>query len=147
MKIIKIIIAIIIILTTLAIFGREKIQHKNESQTNSNLQSSQEDKPKIISTKPDPLDNTIISASEIIEITFNRPLENAPELKTRMDPKIDYKVELSQDRKTAEIIPAKVYELGTSYTLFISPDSKFDGGGRLDGEKIFHFRTVKYRGV
>ncbi|MDO8573191.1 MAG: Ig-like domain-containing protein [Candidatus Daviesbacteria bacterium] len=103
--------------------------------------------PKIVSTKPDPLDENIVSASEIVEITFNRPLENVGEFKSRIEPKIDYKVELSGDRKTARIIPIKPYSLGTTYTLYIGPDSKFDGIGEWREDKTFHFKTITYRGV
>lgn len=105
------------------------------------------DQPRVVSTNPSPLDGTIIAADQKIEITFSHPLENAPELKLRIEPKLDYKVELSSDRKTAKITPTSSYDLGVSYTLFILPDSKFDGGGRLDGEKIFHFQTIRYRGI
>lgn len=103
--------------------------------------------PRIVSTNPNPLDGAIITADQIIELIFSHPLENAPELKLRIEPKIDYKVELSGDRKTAKITPTRSYDLGVSYTLFIMPDSKFDGGGRLEGEKVFHFQTIRYRGV
>lgn len=103
--------------------------------------------PRIISTKPEPLEDNIIAAEEIIEITFNRPLENVGEFKLRIEPKTDHKVELSGDRKTAKIIPVKPYQLGTTYTLFIGPDSKFDGVGNWGQEKIYHFRTIKYTGV
>lgn len=105
------------------------------------------EQPRVVSTIPNPLDGTIIATDQKIEITFSHPLENAPELKLRIEPKLDYKVELSSDRKTAKITPANSYDLGVSYTLFIMPDSKFDGGARLDGEKIFHFQTIRYRGV
>lgn len=108
--------------------------------------SSQPDTPRLISTKPNPLEDTIIAADQIIEITFSHALENIPEFKTKIEPKTDYKVELSGDRKTAKIIPALPFELGTTYTLFIMTDSKFEGGGRLSQELNFHFRTVKYRG-
>lgn len=108
---------------------------------------SSSDKPQIIATKPDPLDETIISATEIVEITFNRPLENVGEFKSRLEPETEYKIELSSDRKTAKIIPAKPFTLGTTYTLFIGPETKFDGVGRWGEEKIYHFRTIKYTGV
>lgn len=108
---------------------------------------SENKKPKIVSTKPDPLEEAVVSAADIIEITFNRPLENVGEFKNRIEPKIDYKVELSGDRKTAKIIPVKPLELGLSYTLFIGTETKFDGVGRWGEEKIFHFRTIKYRGI
>ncbi len=67
--------------------------------------------------------------------------------KSRLDPKIDYKVELSSDRKTAKIKPVKGFLLGTTYTLFIGTETKFDGVGRWGEEKIFHFKTITYRGV
>lgn len=103
--------------------------------------------PQIVSTKPDPLDNNIISASEPIEITFNKPLQNVPEFKIRFEPKPDYRVELSFDRKTARIIFNKPLDLGTVFTLYIQPDTKFDGVGEWKQDKTFHFRTIKYTGV
>lgn len=105
------------------------------------------DKPQIVSTKPDPLEQTIIPATQIIEITFNRPLENVGEFKVRIEPKIDFKIELSPDRKTAKIIPIKPFELGASYTLSIGSDTKFDGVGPWGETKDFHFRTITYRGI
>jgi len=110
-------------------------------------QVQQNDSPRIVSTKPEPLENAIISASDVIEITFNRPLENVGEFKLRIEPKVDVKVELSSDRKTAKIIPVKPYELGAGYTIFIGPDSKFDGVGEWRQDSSFHFRTIRYRGV
>ncbi|TSC87837.1 MAG: Uncharacterized protein G01um10147_340 [Microgenomates group bacterium Gr01-1014_7] len=108
---------------------------------------TQDDKPRIVSTKPDPLEEAIVSATQTIEITFNRPLENKGEFKLRIEPKIDFNIELSSDRKTAKIIPLKPYELGQTYTLFIGTETKFDGLGRWGEEKIFHIKTVQYRGV
>ncbi|MBU1000555.1 hypothetical protein KKE78_04130, partial [Patescibacteria group bacterium] len=105
------------------------------------------DKPTIVTTKPDPLEETIISTVDVIEITFNRPLENVGEFKSRLEPDLEYKVELSSDRKTAKIKPVKSFLLGATYTLFIGPETKFDGVGRWGEEKIFHFRTITYRGV
>lgn len=110
-------------------------------------QTQQDESPKIIYTKPDPLNETIISASEVIEITFNKPLQNVPEFKLRIEPKAEYKVELSPDRKTAKITPLKPLELGASYTLYIGHDTKFEGAGEWGKDQTFHFRTVKYRGI
>lgn len=109
--------------------------------------ASATDKPQIVSTKPSPLDETIVAATEVVEITFNRPLENVGEFKVRIEPQTDYKIELSGDRKTARIIPVKPYQLGTTYTLFIGTETKFDGVGRWGEEKIYHFKTITYRGV
>lgn len=110
-------------------------------------QVSQKGEPQIVSTKPDPLEDSIIAATDSVEITFNRPLQNVGEFKSRIEPNVDYKVELSSDRKTAKIIPVKGFLLGTTYTLFIGPETKFDGVGRWGQEKIYHFKTITYQGV
>lgn len=128
--------------------NRKNIPNPSSSTNPPSVSQNQSNKPpKITSTKPDPLDEIIIPADQIIEISFNRPLQNAPEFKVRMDPKIDFKVELSSDKKTARIIPVKPYELGTSYTLYIGPDTKFDGVGEWRQDKTFRFRTIRYRGI
>lgn len=146
MKIYKIIFLLIILLGLFFaynFFFKETAPELRPS-SNSNTQS---DKPQIVSTKPDPLNDSIVGANDTLEISFNRALENVGEFKVRIEPKIDFKTELSGDRKTAKIIPSKPFELGTSYTIFIGPDSKFDGVGPWGEEKVFHIRTIKYRGV
>lgn len=151
----KTILAIIIIIVITSAFFLWKSQQSTSKESKPAFGASQSptatisstDKPQIVSTKPDPLNDNIISASEIIEITFNRPLENEGEFKSRIEPQIDYKIELVNDRKTAKIIPAKPYNLGSTYTLFIGTETKFDGVGRWGEEKVFHFKTIKYTGV
>lgn len=148
----KFVVLLIIIGATLTFIYLRGNNNKTDSPSVQNSQESHQvispnDKPKIVSTKPEPLEEAIISASEVIEITFNRPLENVGEFKVRIDPKIDFKVELSGDRKTARIIAIQPYNLGQTYTLFIGTETKFDGVGRWGEEKIFHFRTIKYRGI
>src|SRR5258708_1148574 len=91
----------------------------NPTSTSERTSSSAFDKPQIVATKPDPLEHTIVSTTQVIEITFNRPLENVGEFKLRIEPKTDFKVELSGDRKTARIIPLQPYGLGQEYSLFI----------------------------
>lgn len=140
-------ILIIILIIAGGIFLWKSRTPASSSSSTSSIAPSSSDKPQIVSTKPNPLDNIIIPATEIVEVTFNRPLENVGEFKSRIEPKIDYKVELSGDRKTARIITTKAYDLGTTYTLFIGSETKFDGVGRWGEEKIFHFRTIKYTGV
>ncbi len=148
----KILVALGIIIIVILVF----YFYKKSAYVNNPLPASSEtpkqtdiskDPPTIVSTKPDPLEDMIISATDIVEITFNRPLENVGEFKSHIEPKIGYKVELSGDRKTAKIIPAKPYQLGTTYTLFINPDTKFDGVGEWRQDKTFHFKTITYRGV
>lgn len=140
--------AIIIFIVTGWVITKKPASNINKtSQVSSAQQNQSNESPRIVSTKPDPLDENIVSATETIEITFNRPLQNSGEFKVRLEPKIDYKVELSGDRKTAKIIPLKPYFLGTTYTMFIGPETKFDGTGRWGEEKVFHFKTITYRGV
>ena len=147
MKSLKLVVVLIIILIAGAFFWKSRTPAAPSTPPAPSATVSPSAKPQIVSTKPNPLDETIVSATEIVEITFNRPLENVGEFKSRIEPKIDYKVELSGDRKTAKIIPAKPYQLGTTYTLFIGTETKFDGVGRWGEEKIYHFKTITYRGV
>lgn len=151
MKKIVIITIIIIVAIVSLVFIWKKQSTSGESKPTPEVSKtasiSPTDKPQIVSTKPDPLEDTVIAATDVIEITFNRPLENVGEFKSRIEPKIEYKVELSGDRKTAKIIPAKPYALGTTFTLSIGPDSKFDGVGNWGEDKSFHFKTIKYNGV
>lgn len=110
-------------------------------------QVNQNEEPGVVSTNPENLDGTTILANQTIEITFNLPLENRGEFKNRIDPEAEYEIKLSDDRKTAKIIPLKPYKLGTGFTLFIKPDTKFDGKKQLEREIIYHFRTINYKGV
>lgn len=103
--------------------------------------------PQVVATKPENLDGTTILANQTIEITFNSPLENRGEFKNRIDPEAEVEIKLSEDRKTAKIIPTKPYKLGTGFTLFIKPDTKFDGKKQLGRDIIYHFKTINYKGV
>lgn len=141
------ILGIGVVVLAIVLFSSRQTVSKPEPKPAESPAESQNDPPKIISTKPDPLENAVVAANDTIEITFNRPLENVGEFKVRLETKKDFKVELSPDRKTAKIIPFKPYELGTTYTLFIGPDTKFDGVGAWGQEKIYHFRTIQYRGI
>lgn len=116
---------------------------QNQSQTKS--PPTENEKPQILEIKPK--DGSIISSDEEIEITFNRGLENEGELKIRIEPKVEYKITLMQDRKVARVTPLKPFELGSEYTLYITGDTKFTGHGAWGEEKTFRFRTIKYRGI
>ncbi len=140
-----ILIGIVIVFLLLAVFFVPKESSPKTVQKATVI--SENDPPQIVSTNPDPLEDNIVSSTQTIEITFNRPLENVGELKLRIEPQIDLKKELSSDRKTAKITPTKPLELGVTYTLFIGPDTKFDGVGAWNREQMYHFKTVTYRGV
>lgn len=117
------------------------------SQQNNTPTPNPNDPPRIVLTKPESLDNSIIATNIPIEITFNRPLENRGELKVKIEPEVTFKIELSSDRKTGIITFEKPLDLGMSYTLFIGPETKFDGLGRWGEEKVYHFKTIPYKGV
>ncbi|MBI2021462.1 Ig-like domain-containing protein [Candidatus Daviesbacteria bacterium] len=101
----------------------------------------------VVSTDPSPLEDATILPTQTISVSFNLPLEGSAELKLVVEPEAKIKVELSDDRKTAKITPINPYSLGQGYTLKILPDTKFDGKKRLEVEKIFHFKTIQYRGA
>jgi len=145
----KIFLSLVFILVAAGVFfwNQKKAEKTTEQPIKQQSVSQQTDSPKIVYTKPDPLENNIVGASDIIEITFNRPLENEGQFKVRIEPKVEFKIELTNNRKTARIIFPKSLQLGSSYTLFIDPDTKFDGVGNWGQDKIFHFHTVTYKGV
>ncbi|MBI3103482.1 Ig-like domain-containing protein [Candidatus Daviesbacteria bacterium] len=146
----KTLLPLICLLTLLIAFLLYKGIYKKDLAFEAKPQPSaneQTEPPQIIATKPDPLENAVVSATEVVEITFNRPLENIGEFKFRIDPKAEIKIELSPDRKTAKIIPQTPFELGVTYTIFIGPETKFDGVGNWGKEAIYHFQTIKFRGI
>lgn len=143
----KIIIIVITVIIVIIMITLRNSPAKKAPSPSPSAQAQQNNSAQIISTKPDPLENTFILASQVIEITFNKPLQNSGEFKIRVEPKIEYRIKLSQDRKTAKIIPVKPYELGISYTLTIGSDTKFDGIGDWGENQDFHFRTITYKGV
>lgn len=100
----------------------------------------------IISTDPSPLENIIITKDQVIKISFSSNLENVPEFRYDINPKINLKVELSSDKRTISFTPEKGFVLGTAYTLGVSIDTKFEGGKKLKEGRIYHFQTVAFRG-
>ena len=139
-------------LNSLGLTNRSSKSGSSSASTDNNSQK----KPEVISSSPlfgeDPI---VILPSQVIEITFNVPFENTGEVKYRLDPPIsDLKVELSSDRMTVKFTPLTPLKLGTTYTLSILPDSKFNiNPGKqetkivLDHNFDFHFKTLEYRGI
>ena len=77
----------VILTLVVLIFSVSLILFWSKSSKNNNISSlpsnnippptvSPTDKPQIVSTKPSPLGKAVIGASDTIEITFNRPMEN-----------------------------------------------------------------------
>lgn len=144
----KLIIIIITIgLALIALFYRGLYTPTQLPKLSPTKVTSQTDQPKIISTIPSPLEEATILPTQIIELTFNYSLIAPSELKHKIDPPADIKIELSENKKTVKIVPVKPYKLGSGYTLFILPDTKFEAGLVLKDEKIFHFKIIRYRGI
>ena len=146
-KYIKLIIPVIFLVFLIAFLGIKKNATKINISQNTTSAEIKNKEPRVISTNPELKDNPTLLPTQTIEITFNIPLENVGEFKNRIDDFKDYKIELSNDRKTAKIIPTKPFELGKSFTIFILPDSKFDGKKKLNQGEHFNFRTIDYHGV
>lgn len=150
--IILVIGALLILIFQRGLYSRSDLTNNTAPDAKSSVpaQSSNQE-IKIISTNPDPLEEAVILPTQTIEITFNIPLENKGEFKNKIEPLLnplsDYEIKLSDDRKTAKIIPTIPFKLGTTFTLFILPASKFDGKRQLGKEIIYHFKTIEYRGI
>lgn len=134
-------------LILIAIFGQRFYKSQPIKKIEQIKSEAQNQEPRVVSTNPELKENPVLLPTQTIEITFNMPLENAGEFKSRIDDFKDYKVELSNDKKTAKIIPTKPFELGKSFTIFIDQDTKFDGKKRLNQGIHFNFRTIDYHGV
>lgn len=112
--------------------------------------SSESDTISVVATNPAPLKEkktVVVLPTQPIEITFNQPLENVPETRFVIEPKADYKAELSGDRKTLIITPITPYALGQGYSLIIKGETKFEGKKTLGSDVDFHFATISYNGV
>jgi hypothetical protein len=105
---------------------------------------------RLIGTNPPELlekKEIIIIPTQTIEFTFNERLENAPETRIVLDPVADVEIKISDDKKSAKIIPTKPYKLGQGFTVFIKGETKFEGGKKLDRDYDFHFNTINYSGI
>lgn len=106
---------------------------------------------KLISTKPDPLDNVTILPTQNLEFTFNIPIYRS-EFKHHFDPEVPHDIEVvggidSEHGTTIRIKFRKSLELGSGYTLFVESGTKVNDKLRLDRDYIYHFTTISYRGV
>lgn len=143
----KIIAAILIIGSVLIFIFQRGLYNKDSSNSvkQSDSSTQQTEEIKVVTTNP--TQQGTIMADQTVEITFNTPLENGDEVKHKLEPVADYKIKLSDDRKTAQFIPQKPWTLGTTYTIFIQPETKFSEKKLFNKEFIFNFRTIEYRGV
>ena len=113
---------------------------KTQAQSDSNW-------PEIISTNPSPLTDAIILPDQTIELTFNTPLIDQYETRTVIEPKIEYKMEFSSDKKTLKIVPLEPYKGNTGYMLHINSETKFQNGKDFGRRQTYGFRTLDYKGI
>jgi hypothetical protein len=142
----RVIIGILIFgLVLIALFYRGLYPSTNPSDANIQLEAS--NKVSVVSTDPSPLEGIVLLPTQRIVITLNHPLLNEPEFRHRFDPEVEHTVTLSADKKTVTLSPKTTWPIGNSYTLFISPLSKFEDEAKIDGDIIYHFKTIEYKGV
>ncbi len=105
----------------------------------------------IVSTNPPDLEGATISPSQAIDITFNKSISKG-EFKYKMEPDIEHEVTIVNSEsgsfgQTFRITFKKPLELGATFTLIISGETKVNDQERLDHEYIYHVQTIGYKGV
>ncbi len=147
-KIIWIVLGVGVLLISLFSSGiyTNMFPSNNQADNSGNSIITQNDKPQVVSTIPDNLDQSTILPNQTIEIHFSQPLENLPETRWLIEPSADIKAEVINDRKTLRLTPNKPFNLGQSYTLFIKGDTKIEGKKTLEKEYQYHFKTIEFKG-
>lgn len=145
----KVLIILVILLVAGVVFYFKSSKPTNQETTpeQPKTNNTQSDQPQLVSTDPSPLENATILPTQQIKLTFSHPIENGGEFKYKIEPELEHKISLSEDRKTVIISPIDAYPAGSSFNLFIQPETKFDGGKKFNNDPIFHLNTIKYRGV
>ncbi len=145
----KKIIAVVLVFGTILIgIFAVGLGGKTSSQPTASTQQNQDNgSPKVVSTNPEKLEEATILPTQTVEVTFSQPIENAGEVKYVVDPPAKVKTELTDDRKTIKLIPEQPYDLGQGYTFTIQEATKFDNQKRQEGDTVFHYSTISYKGV
>lgn len=103
---------------------------------------------KILSTKPTNLNGITLLPTDSIEIVFNNPMVAFdPNYHVVIDPKTEVETKASDDRKTITIKPKKSWAVGTSYSLMIKNNLKFEGDNTLGQDVNFNFHTLAIKGI
>lgn len=113
--------------------------------------TSQQEALRLVSTNPDPLEGATILPTQSLEFTFNKPIAKT-EFKHLFDPEVEHEVEIASNKKgwlgnTIKLNFKKPLQLGSGYTLFIYQNTQTEDKQTLDKEYVFHFSTIKYRGI
>ncbi len=110
-----------------------------------------EEQLKIISTNPNPLDEATILPTQNIEITFNKPIYRS-QFKHKLDPDIEHEVEVvngvdKEFGSTMKIVFKNPLPLGSGYSLFIYGNTTTEDNLPLGSDIVYHFKTIKFRGI
>lgn len=138
---------LLILLARVGLSSPSNVPKLPSAQSQAEPKSTQSDKVEILTTSPDPLNESTVTPTQTIQITFSQPAQNVPELKVRIEPVIDLNLQLSDDRKTLKISPKQSFGLQQGYSITIPADAKFDGGRTLGTDLLFHFKTISYSGI
>lgn len=144
----KKIIILIVLVVSLGITG---FKFFNQSTKQEQTAPAQPQSLRVISTKPDPLEGATIAATQDIEIKFSKPVF-VGQLKIKFDPVLDYNIETVNQIKANTSDSFKItfkepLALGSGFSLMIQGDTQTEDGQRIDKEYIYHFKTVRYKGV
>lgn len=144
----KVITSIVIIILIIVIYlGLNSFRTITRSQPAQTSKPNEDTHLKIVSTSPSPLDGATITPNQQIEIMFSQPLKSPGDLKYRIEPAIEFNLDLLNDKKVLKITPRTLYNLGASYTLYILPETIFENGEKFQTEVKFEFKTINYSGV
>lgn len=145
----KTIISIIIALGLLliAIFSSGLYGSPSQKSEPTSQQTDENSKEvKVLSTTPEKLHGSTLLPTQIIEIKFNKVLNNDP-ADLKIEPETKYNAHVTDSGKTLRIEPLEPYKLGSEYTITIKQGYDLQDGNKLDKDIIFRFRTIEYRGV
>ena len=147
----KLLIFIVIIILGLVFIFLWVKDKNSQPQPPKEVTQEQSDNLRVVSTKPDPLDNSTILPTDSLEITFNKPI-SVSEFKHHFDPEVEHEIEaIGQSTPKGsyqfKISFKKPLELGAGYTLFVESRTKTNSGETLDHEYNYHIKTIGYRGV
>lgn len=144
----RIFFGILILAVVAVLFFKANILNKESSIKQETESKQTEDQLNITSTSPDPLEGAVIMPSQIIEIKFNKII-SVSEFKHKFDPELEHEV-LSEDEKSGTVFKIKFnkpLDLGSGYTLYVLPDTNGVDKKTLGKDVIYHFSTIKYKGV
>ena len=147
----KIILAGFAIVLVALFLSKDKFFKATEKTSEPEITSKvSEDKLEILSTNPDPLEGAVIMPTQEIEFKFNKQL-SVSEFKHKFDPEVEHEVKTEVDETekstTVRITFKKPLELGGGYTLFVLANTISEDNKLLNRDFVYHFSTIRYKGV